>query len=227
MGIHSELWMYVALDAPVKIMVVKIGNRSGRSRRLSVAGYWELVLGEWRHANLMHVVTEIDPNTGALFARNGYSREFAAKTAFAAVSDPGRTLTGDRTEFLGRNGLLAKPAAMRHTHLSGKTGAGLDPCAALQVAFDLADGQERELVFVFGAGNNTEEAQQLVRRFSGPASARLALESVWEFWKRTLGILYAETPDPALNLLANGWLEYQTLACRYWGRSGYYQSGGA
>jgi len=116
---------------------------------------------------------------------------------------------------------------MQHSQLSGQTGAGLDPCAALQVPFDLADGQERELVFLLGAGNSVEEAQQLVWRFSGPASARLALESVWEFWKRTLGVVHAETPDRALNILVNGWLEYQTLVGRYWGRSGFYQSGGA
>jgi cellobiose phosphorylase len=227
MGINSELWTYVALDAPVKLVMVKVRNRSGRARRLSVTGYWELVLGQWRHANLMHVVTEIDPTTGALFARNVYNREFAGKTVFFNVSGTVRTITGSRTEFLGRNGTPASPAAMRQTQLSGKTGASLDPCAALQVPFVLADGQECELVFVLGAGNNADEAQQLVRRFSGPASARLALESVWEFWKRTLGVVYAETPDPALNLLVNGWLEYQTLAGRYWGRSGYYQSGGA
>jgi cyclic beta-1,2-glucan synthetase len=225
--IISEVWTYVALDAPVKLVVVKVRNRSGRDRRLSVTGYWELVLGQWRHANLMHVVTEVDPTTGALFARNVYNREFAGKAVFVNVSDSTRTITGSRTEFLGRNGTPANPAAMRQKQLSGQTGASLDPCAALQVTFDLADGQERELVFVLGAGNHADEAQQLVRRFSSPASARLALESVWEFWKQTLGVVYTETPDHALNLLVNGWLEYQTLAGRYWGRSGYYQSGGA
>lgn len=227
LGISSELWTYVALDTPVKLVVVKVRNNSGQTRRLSVSGYWELVLGQWRHANLMHIVTEIDPRTGALFARNVYNREFAGKTVFISVSDAARTFTGNRTEFLGRNGSLASPAAMRHAQLSGQTGASLDPCAALQVSFELADGQERELVFVLGAGNNTEEAQQLAQRFSHPASARQALESVWDFWKQTLGVVYAETPDPALNLLVNGWLEYQTLACRYWGRSGFCQSGGA
>jgi cellobiose phosphorylase len=227
LGISSEQWVYVALDAPVKLVVVKLRNRSDRPRRLSVTGYWEWVLGQWRHSNLMHVVTETDPTTRALFARNVHNREFAEKTVFVNVSESARTLTGSRTEFLGRNGTLANPAAMRHTQLSGQTGAGLDPCAALQVPFDLADGQERELVFVLGAGDNVDEAQQLLRNFSGPASARLALENVWDFWKRTLGVVYAETPDPGLNILVNGWLEYQTLASRYWGRSGYYQSGGA
>ncbi len=226
-GISSELWTYVALDAPVKLVVVKLRNHSGRSRRLSVTGYWEWVLGEWRHTSLMHVVTSIDPATGALLARNVYNREFADKTVFVNVSDGARSVTGSRTEFLGRNGGPAAPGAMRQAHLSGRTGAGLDPCAALQVEVALADGQERELVFVLGAGDNAEEANRLIRRFSSSASARLALESVWEFWKKTLGVVHAETPDPALNLLVNGWLEYQALAGRYWARSGYYQSGGA
>ncbi len=175
LGISTEIWTYVTLDSPVKLLVVKVRNCSDRARRLSVTGYWELVLGQWRHANLMHVVTEIDPTTGALFARNVYNREFANKIVFINVSDAARTITGSRTEFLGSNGSPASPAAMRQTQLSGQTGAGLDPCAALQVPFDLAEGQERELVFVVGAGNNIEEAHQLLRRFGSPASARLAL----------------------------------------------------
>ena len=228
LGISSELWTYVALDAPVKLVVVKLRNRSGRPRRLSVTGYWELVLGQWRHANLMHVVTEIDPNTGALFARNVYNREFAGKTVFVNVSDAARTVTGNRTEFLGRNGTLANPAAMRRRRTCPARPARASTRARrCRCRSTWPTARNARLVFVLGAGKNADEAQQLVRRFSGPASARQALESVWEFWKRTLGVVYAETPDPALNMLVNGWLEYQTLACRYWGRSGYYQSGGA
>ncbi len=146
---------------------------------------------------------------------------------FAQVSEARRTVTGNRTEFIGRNGSLADPAAMRRGRLSGRTGAGLDPCAAIQTPFELADGQEREIVFVIGAAENKVEAQQLMQRFVGPAGARRALEAVWAHWNRALGAVYLETPDTALNVLANGWLIYQTLSCRIWGRSGYYQSGGA
>ena len=226
-GIETELSTYVATDSPVKFVVLTIRNRSGHPRFLSVTGYWEWVLGQWRHANHMHIVTTPDPVTGAVFARNAYNRPFAGKTAFVAVNDPSRTVTGSRAEFIGRNGTMASPAAMANTRLSGQLGAGLDPCAALQVPFEIADGEDRELVFVVGAANDVEEARQLVRKFCSSAGARLALEEVWEFWKQTLGTVHAETPDPALNFLVNGWLEYQTLACRYWGRSGYYQSGGA
>jgi cellobiose phosphorylase len=197
-----------------------------------LTGYWELVLGEWRHANLMHIVTEVDPHSGALFARNAYGRECANRVVFAHVSNEGlskpeRTLSGNRTEFIGRNGSLASPAAMRRQRLSGRSGAGLDPCAAIQTRVELAEGQEREIVFVFGAAGSSDEAQRLIRQFGGPAGARQALEAVWGYWNHTLGAVQVETPDPALDVLANGWLVYQTLSCRLWGRSGYYQSGGA
>jgi cellobiose phosphorylase len=136
-------------------------------------------------------------------------------------------VTGDRTEFIGRNGTLRDPAAMHRTRLSGKVGAALDPCAAMQVTFDLADGQEREVIFRLGAASNADAAGSLVQRFRGTAGAREALEAVVRHWRHTLGAVQVETPDAALNVLTNGWLVYQTMACRLWARSGYYQSGGA
>jgi cellobiose phosphorylase len=215
------------MDASVKFTVLKITNESGRSRRLSATGYVEWVLGDLRAKTAMHVNTEIDSNTGALFARNPYNVELADRTAFFDVDDETRTVSGDRAEFLGRNGTLRSPKAMTRARLSGRVGAGLDPCAAIQVPFDLADGQEREIIFGLGMGRDSNDARQLVRRFRGPAAARRALENVWQYWNRTLGAVQVETPDQSVNVLANGWLPYQTLACRLWARSGYYQSGGA
>ncbi len=226
-GIASELHTYVAMDAPVKFVVVKLHNQSKRARSLSLTAYWELVLGEWRHTNLMHIVTEKDPLSGALFVHNAYGLECANRVVFAQVSERERSVSGNRTEFIGRNGSLASPAAMRRKRLSGRIGAGLDPCAAIQTRFELAEGQTREVVFVFGAARDTGEAQHLIQRFGGPSGARQALEAVWKYWNHTLGAVNVETPDPALNMLANGWLVYQTISCRLWGRSGYYQSGGA
>ena len=226
-GINTEAWVYVALDAPVKFTVLKVRNQSGRSRRLSATGYVEWVLGDLRPKSVMHVVTEVDPQSGAIFARNPYSAEFGNRIAFFNVDDGTRTVSGDRTEFLGRNGTLRNPAAMTRSRLSGKVGAALDPCGAIQVAFELADGEEREIVFTLGAGQDADDAGNLIHRFWGSAAARVALEEVWQHWNHTLGAVQVETPDPSMNILANGWLLYQTLACRLWGRSGYYQSGGA
>ncbi|HEY0945651.1 MAG TPA: glucoamylase family protein [Opitutaceae bacterium] len=226
-GIVSELWIYVAMDAPVKFAVLKLRNVSGRQRRLSATAYWEWVLGDTRAKSLLHVQTEIDLKTGAVLARNPFAPEFADRVAFVDVSDTTRTLTGDRREFIGRNGTLARPAALRRARLSGRAGAGFDPCAALQVAVDLEDGQEREVCFRLGAGRDAADAQSLVHRFRRSDASRLALEGVWEYWNRTLGAINVDTPDPAVNVMANGWLLYQTLGCRLWGRTGFYQSGGA
>ena len=166
-GIHSEVWVYVALDAPIKFTVLKVRNESGRSRRLSATGYVEWVLGDLRPKSAMHVITEIDPNSGAIFARNPYNTEFRNRIAFFDVDDTNRTLSGNRTEFLGRNGTLRSPAAMKRSRLSGKVGAALDPCAAIQVPFDLADGQEREIIFRLGAGHDADDAGKPAATLSG------------------------------------------------------------
>jgi cellobiose phosphorylase len=226
-SIDSELWFYVALDAPIKFAVLKVRNQSGRLRRLSVTGYIEWVLGELRPKSMMHVITEMDPNIGALLARNAYNVEFGERIAFFDVDDATRSFSGDRTEFMGRNGTLLNPAAMSLPRLSGRVGAALDPCAAIQVPFELTDGQEREIIFRLGAARNGDDARRVVQRFRGSAAARGALAVVTNYWKHTLGTVHVETPDPSINVLANGWLVYQTMACRLWGRSAFYQSSGA
>ena len=228
-GIRSELWVYVAQDAAIKFSVLKVRNVSGRPRRLSATGYVEWVLGDLRPKSSMYVTTEVDPYSGALYARNPYNTEFPDRVAFFDVDDVHRTSTCDRAEFIGRNGSLENPASMARTHLSGRVGSGLDPCAALQVAFVLADGQSREIVFRLGMGGTpgADDANRLVHRFRGADAARRALEAVWLYWNHSLGAVQVETPDESLNVLTNGWLLYQTVACRMWARSGYYQSGGA
>jgi cellobiose phosphorylase len=211
----------------LKFVVLKLTNRSGRPRRVSLTACYELVLGSSRAANLPHVVTELDLKSSALLARNAYNSDVAARVAFLDCSEAQRTVSGDRQEILGRNGSPASPACMTRSRLSGRVGPGLDPCLAMQVTVELADGQEREVAFTFGSGRDLGDTRQLLARFRGTGPARVALEGVWAYWNRTLGAVNLQTPDPALNFLANGWLLYQVLACRMWGRSGFYQSGGA
>ena len=227
-GITSEMTTFVALDAPIKYTVIKVRNDSPVARRLSVTGYVEWVLGDMRSKSGMHIQTEVDPISGALFAKNPYNTEFTGRVAFFN-SDAGiRTVSADRTEFIGRNGTLASPAALRRTRLSGKVGSGLDSCGAIQVPVDLLPGQEREIVFMLGVGGRRNaDASSLVQKHAGAASASASLAAVHEHWTRTLGAIQIDTPDKSLDVIANGWLMYQTIACRMWARSGYYQSGGA
>ena len=158
-GIVSELTIYVALDVPVKFLSLKIQNKSQATRHLSATFCTEWVLAELRTQSLLHVVTEIDGDSGAIVARNPFSAEFPGRVTFLDVSEANRTVTGDRNEFFGRNGTAANPAAMSRTSLSGKVGAGLDPCGAIQTTIEIAPGQEREIVFRLGAATSIEEAR--------------------------------------------------------------------
>lgn len=226
-GIQTHYKTFVAIDAPVKISSIKIKNISSASRKISLTGYCEWVLGELRSKTLMHVITEIDPSTNALFAQNPYHGEFESRLAFFNSSESNRTVTCDRTEFLGRNGHISHPAAMHKTHLSGKVGAGLDPCAAIQTLIELEPNAEHEIIFVLGVGRDVEDMRTLLRRFCKAPLAAEAFEEVNQFWAVTLETVQIDTPDKGINTLANGWLLYQTISSRIWGRSGYYQSGGA
>ncbi|MCU0662203.1 MAG: cyclic beta 1-2 glucan synthetase [Myxococcota bacterium] len=226
-GLETELTTYIGVDSPVKYSVLKLKNLEARRRTISVMASVDLVLGDLRSKQAMHVVTELEPLTGAILARNSYNSEFPGAVSFFDCSETQRSVSGDRTEILGRNGDPSQPATLRLRQLSGRLGPGLDPCMAMHATIELAEGAQREIVFILGAGENTAEAVSLIARHRGVAAARVALEEVWRFWKEKLGVLHAETPDPALDVLMNGWLPYQILSCRMLGRSGFYQSGGA
>jgi len=230
-GIESALTMFVAVDAPVKFVVLTLRNVSGRARRLSATGYVEWVLGESPRTSAMHVGTTLDA-CGALFARNAYNTDFAGRTAFfdGHVENgalEGRSLCADRLEFLGRNGSLRVPAGMSRPRLSGTVGFALDPCAAIRLPLDLQPDQTGQLVFRLGAGASADEARQLLRRTRGLVAALGALAAVRRHWAHTLGAVQVQTPDPSLDILANGWLVYQTLSCRLWARTAFYQASGA
>ena len=226
-GIYSEMTVFADMEAPVKYIVIKIRNDSGRVRRISATGYVEWVLGDLREKYLKHTVTEIDERSGAILATNSYSKEFENRVAFFDADGTNKTITTDRTEFLGRNGMLNNPDGLNRARLSGRAGAALDPCAAIQVAFTISEDEEKEIIFRLGAGTNMQHALDIIKASEGGETAKQALEKVHEYWNRTLSTIQLKTPDAALNILANGWLNYQTLASRIWARSGFYQSGGA
>ncbi|MGH9593330.1 MAG: GH36-type glycosyl hydrolase domain-containing protein, partial [Bryobacteraceae bacterium] len=226
-GILAELLQFVPSSDPIKISRLTLKNDSGRARRLSVTSYAEWVLGSSRAASAPHLVTEVDPKTGAVFARSAWDGEFGGRVAFADLGGRQISVTGDRAEFIGRNGTLARPAALdRNTPLSGKAGAGLDPCAALQTIVELPAGASREIVFFLGQADNSEQARELLGRYRA-TNLDAILSEVTREWGKMLETVQVATPDPAMNLLLNRWLLYQTLASRVWARAAFYQLSGA
>ena len=226
-GIELGLVQFVPLDHRLKVSVLTVENRSGRSRRLSVTAYAEWALGNSRGANAPRIVTALEPGTQAILVRNPWNTEFAGRVAFLDLGGRQTAWTADRTEFLGRNGAPDRPAGLeRGYRLLGAVGAGMDPCAALQTSFTLADGARTQVVVLLGEADGAEAAADLIRR-GRTADHEASLRDVASYWDDTLGTVQVRTPDRAMDIMLNRWLLYQTLACRLWARTATYQAGGA
>ncbi|GAB7388358.1 glucoamylase family protein [Bacillaceae bacterium] len=253
-GIRHEMNVFVPLEDPVKVIRLRIRNTTGERRRLSVTYYAEWVLGVLRQGNASFIVTEWDESSRLLLARNTYQEAFREATAFLGVypqaeADAGRpdgtesaaqrdaranraedhvlSWTADRSEFLGRNGTREKPAALNRERLSGKTGPAYDACGAVQAKLTLEPGGERIVYILLGCGDSRESAVELARKYSQPDVSEQAFARVRDFWEGLLGQISVSTPCTEMDLLLNGWLLYQTLGCRMWARTAFYQAGGA
>ncbi|MCM2310227.1 MAG: protein ndvB [Steroidobacteraceae bacterium] len=225
-GIEVELLQFVPLDTAVKVARLRIRNVSRRTRHLTVTAYVEWVLGTSRTTTAASVATELDPVTGGMFARNLWS-DPGAGVAFLDLGGRQSSWTGDRREFIGRNGTLERPAALAgRATLSGNTGAGFDPCGVLQTALVLAPNATVDVVCLLGEAANSLDAQAMIERWRD-ADLDATLQSVRDEWDDVLGAVAVQTPDRAFDIMMNGWLLYQTLACRLWARSAFYQASGA
>jgi cellobiose phosphorylase len=226
-GIYSHMTVFVDKEFPVKCIILKISNHSGRERSLSATGYMDIILGDLRAKTHMHIVSELDAGNSTLLFKNRYNAVFAERVGFFRMLGTISSFSADRSLFMGRNGRLENPAALYRKKLSGKTGAGFDPCAALQVKFDLLNGEEKEIIFLLGNEATGKRTKELLTTFSDKNVVYQSLSNVKAYWNDILGKVQITTPDKALNILSNGWLTYQTIACRIFARSGFYQSGGA
>ena len=227
-GIETELVQFVASEDPVKISRLRLTNHSNHARRISITAYVEWVLGFARTVNAPFITTETDPETGGVFAFNPWHREFGGRVAFVAWDVPADSLTCDRQEFLGRNGHLDAPIGLdSETRLSGRCGAGLDPCAALQREVTLEHEGQVDLIFVLGQAASAEAARELSRRHRAAPDANAEFVRVKQGWRDILDRMQVETPDLQMNVILNHWLLYQTIVCRLYARSAFYQAGGA
>ncbi|PYI62181.1 MAG: hypothetical protein DMC60_03170 [Verrucomicrobia bacterium] len=230
-AIEQHLLTFVPVDdaggQPVRLQRLRLRNNSSRRRKLTVTAYATLVLGPDPEETGMHIVTKWDLQSQSLFARNSYNPEFCECITFATSAPTPGSFTADRAGFIGRNHSLRDPAAMGHERLTGDVGAGLDPCAAVQMVVEIEPGDTAEMTFLLGQADDEEKARGLVARFRDPANVEAAFQETRNWWERLLSTIEMETPELSTNFLLNRWLLYQTLSCRVWGRSALYQSSGA
>ncbi|MCL6589638.1 MAG: glycosyl transferase family 36 [Firmicutes bacterium] len=230
-GIEQSYLLFVPREDPVKIAQLTLRNTTEELRQLSVTYYIEWVLGVNRDKTAPYLVTEYEPQSGVLMARNVYQEHFPGRYGFLQISADSPILekswTGDRAEFIGRNGSLARPAALERCSLSRQTGAKFHACGAMQVKLALPPGAETKVTIMIGAAKSVGEAQNYAAKYTGSGTVQEAFAEIKEGWKAVLEQVQVKTPDTSFDFLCNRWLLYQTLSCRLWSRSAFYQSGGA
>ncbi|MBK8986623.1 MAG: hypothetical protein IPM39_11165 [Chloroflexi bacterium] len=226
-GLKQETRLFVSPTDPIKVIQVRLENAWDRPRRLTLTLYAEWVLGTNRESSQPYLIPSYDWERFALLARNPYNSEFGERVAFVAASRQPHGFTDDRAEFIGRLGDLRRPAALGRIGLNNQVVAGLDSCAVIQLHLDLPPGGSETVCFFVGQAANQEDTVSLIQQFQQEGKVTAVWQSVHALWDDLLGAVTVDTPDPAMNLLLNRWLLYQTVACRLWGRSALYQSSGA
>jgi cyclic beta-1,2-glucan synthetase len=232
-GIRTELRLGMPPAGAVRLSLLRISNCTGRPRRLQVTAFAEWVLGTRREETQHYVRTHYAPEHQAIIAQNFFDASTSEWAAFLAVSEPVLGYSANRESFLGRSGTMAMPAALAvdgagaAPALDRRTGVGLDPCAALQFAVDLAPGEVRTVTVLLGAARSATEAMVLREQQRSVAAAESALAASRTAWANRLSVVQVRTPNAAFDAMLNTWTLYQSLACRMWGRAAVYQSSGA
>lgn len=226
-GIEQELIMFVPKEDSVKINLIRLKNNSGFSRKLTVTYYIRPVLGVSDQITQQHIITQIDEETGTLLIKNPYNTDFPERITFINTSQLARSYTGDREEFIGYKGDLSSPEALKREGLSNKVGAGFNPCGVIQTIIGLDAGEEKEIVFMLGQYDNLDDIKDTVIKYKDIKNCKEALKEVKDKWNEILGTIKVKTPDKSMDIILNYWLLYQTISCRLWARSAFYQSGGA
>ena len=227
-GIMGEVTMFVPMDHNVKLCKIKIKNNSNIARELSVTYYAELVMGVVREHTSQHIVTYLNEEKKYIYATNSYNQHFGKLKAFLKLFGGEQvSFTGNRSEFLGRGGSVERPEALRRVGLSNNVGAGIDPCLAVTTKINIEPNMEIELVAMLGEDENLDNISSITSEFEDFAMVDIQLKAVKDYWNKLLHTLQVKTPDKSMDLMLNGWLMYQTVACRIWARTAFYQSGGA
>ncbi|WP_440998798.1 GH36-type glycosyl hydrolase domain-containing protein [Fodinibius sp. SL11] len=232
MNIEQEVTTWVAKDDPIKFVKLRLSNEGLMDKKLTLFRYTDWVLGVFREEATRQIITSVDEKLQVIFARNHYNNEFAGRVAFTGLSTdqktPSISYSSDRQSFIGRNRDLKNPlAVIAKTALNGRFGMRFESCAAFQFPLELKSGESVEIYFYLGEAQHQEEARTLISKYQSADAILQSLRDVKAFWRKKLGGIRIKTPEPELNILMNGWLQYQNIACRMWGRTGFYQAGGA
>ena len=216
--------VFVPVEDKVKINIIKLKNVLPENRTIKLIYYIKPILGEDEIKTIGNISLKHQGNV--LIAENIYAEDVEKNLTFVSSSEKIKSFTGNKKSFIG-SGEISNPEALNKISLDNENSIGQTPCIAIELEINLQEFESKEIVLLFGEGINQTEIQEYIKKYSDPQKAQKALQEVKQFWFDELNTVQVKTPIESINIMLNGWAAYQTIACRLWARSGYYQSGGA
>ena len=226
-GIEQEMTVFVPVSDSIKVTLIKIRNKSDINKDFSVTYYIDPVIGVHEYFTKQHIVTEFNSEKSLFLIRNSYNNDFPGRNIFLTSTEKIISFTGDKSKFLGSFGKKGYPSGLISNSLKGDVGAGLEPCGAIQIELKVKPGETKEFAFYVGQTINNDMLEDYIIKYYRLNYAKAQLNKVKDQWKEITDVIKVKTPDLSMDLMLNGWMTYQTLSCRIWGRSAFYQSGGA
>lgn len=196
-GICKTMDIFIPKDDTIKIQWITLENTTKEEKEVVIEYKLEPVLGVTQETNLQYILCKEEQ--GSMEFKNPYSVEFAGCTAFVTVQ-----------------------AQSNHTKVAFDTDA-----YATCVKTKLAPGQKETYAIILGCSENDSNYLSYIQKKYQTAEGILQVyEETKKYWDK-LVIRHMKTGDTYLDIMANGWLLYQTIVCRLFARSAFYQSGGA
>jgi len=226
LGIKQEVNVCVPTNENVKINILKLENNIPKKRRLKIIYYIKPVLGEDETRTNLYIETNYDEQNNLIYAKNLYPEDFENSIMYVSSSEKIKSYTGDKKSFIG-SGTIQNPEGIKKVRLNNKGALGKQACICMEIEVELESYGTKEISIILGEENNITDVKNIVYKYSKLSNCRIDLENTKKTWNDLLSKIQVKTPVKSMDILLNGWLLYQTLACRMWAKSAFYQSGGA
>lgn len=226
-GILQETNIFVPREDRIKIHLIKLKNVENRVKNLKMVYYLKPVLGEEELKSNSYIDVTWEAEEKILYAKNQYTKDFNNGWMFVSCSEPIHSFTSSKRRFLGQGG-IQDPDGLKQAFWDQEVHAiGQSTCLAVEIDLTIPAYGTMELSFMMGQEQEKEKAQEQVKKYKQIAECKRELHEIRKEWSERLQVLQIQTPEDSMNIMLNGWAFYQTIACRLWAKTGFYQSGGA
>ncbi|MGN1327813.1 MAG: GH36-type glycosyl hydrolase domain-containing protein, partial [Clostridia bacterium] len=222
--IKQTVDVFVPKDDNVKINLITLENKNPQKKNLRLVYYIKPVLGEDEIKSNEYLNMSFNTSSNIMFINNLMSEE--KNQIFISSSEKINSYTGSKTSFL-KNSTLENPAGLDQIELNRENSFGEDGIIAISMNITIEAFSTKEIVIMLGNSSSKEESQDIAYKYSNINNCKNEYIKVKKYWEEIINRLQVDTPMESTNILLNGWLIYQTISSRLYGRTGFYQSGGA